>query len=417
MGSSVSQALKFTTSEGTTEDPSPYSSPSLQRRTPVRFVCWDDLRSCSTIPSYSNQAEAATDFKNIAVDIESIRAERDDSVFIFVSHTWRDCYHDPRVQSKSLSHDVVSTLHEASLAMKLQLIIEGVQRIKNNLCPGMNRCYLWWDSACIDYEDGEVCPLEEVMALCDCIFTPIVDPNWRQWGFDRAGVYNHHDQYKAERWNSLHEDAYLNRAWCRLEMLYAANLPIDNSGSRVHKFSRGFRHHACINRRPHILFGEHELHHCIDPIVLAPFQNQWFNSMDPRNGTLTHRDDMLHIEMYLTHLQQHYMVIHPYGYQGPNKFIISLFTMDIYNDGILCTPRLHRGPIFNRYAHGEGIYRFHSGAMFEGRFVDGRRQGHGKFTFASGSVYEGDYKGRWAIHYKCCHLAVVMLSCLCVIIR
>ena len=86
-------------------------------------------------------------------------------MFIFVSHTWRDCYHDPRVQSNSLSHDVVSTLHEASLAMKLQLIIEGVQRIKNNLCPGMNRCYLWWDSACIDYEDGEVCPLEEVMAL------------------------------------------------------------------------------------------------------------------------------------------------------------------------------------------------------------------------------------------------------------
>lgn len=379
MGSSVSQlqALKFAASEGMTEDPSP-CSPSLQRPTPIRFVCWDDLQSCSTIPAYSNQAAAAAGPKNIAADIESIRAEREDSVFIFVSHTWRDCCHEDSY----------------SLAMKLQLIVEGVRKIKEDLCPGMNRCYLWWDSACIDYDDGEVCPLEQVMALCDCIFTPIVDPNWRQWGFNRAGVYNHYDQYKAELWNSLHEHAYLNRAWCRLEMLYAANLPVDSSSSRVCKFSRGFRHHACINKRPHILFGEHELHHRIDPIVLAPFQNQWFESMDPRNGTLTHRDDMLHIEIYLAHLQQHYMVIHPYGYQGPNKFIISLFTMDIYNDGILCTPRLHRGPILNRYAHGEGVYRFHSGAIFEGRFVDGRRQGHGKFTFASGSVYEGDYKGR-----------------------
>jgi len=381
MGSSISQVqtLKFAASEGTTEEPSPHS-PSLQRPTPVRFVCWDDLRSCITIPTYSNQAAAAAiDPKNIAADIESIRAEREDSVFIFVSHTWRDC------------------CHEDSLTMKLQLIVEGVHRIKENLCPGMNRCYLWWDSACLDYDDGEVCPLEQVMALCDCIFTPIVDPNWRQWDFDRAGVYNHYDQYKAELWNSFHDHAYLNRAWCRLEMLYAANLPVDISSSRLYKFSRGFRHHAGINKRPHILFGEHELHHRIDPIVLAPFQNQWFESMDPRDGTLTHRDDMLHIEMYLAHLQQHYMVIHPYGYQGPNKFIISLFTMDINNDGILCTPRLHHGPTLNRYAHGEGVYRFHSGAVFEGHYVNGRRQGQGKFTFASGSVYEGDYKGRYAL--------------------
>lgn len=45
----------------------------------------------------------------------------------------------------------------------------------------------------------------------------------------------------------------------------------------------------------------------------------------------------------------------------------------------------------NGKRHGKGIYRFNSGASFEGNFVNGVRNGHGVYRYADGDKYVGDF--------------------------
>ena len=48
------------------------------------------------------------------------------------------------------------------------------------------------------------------------------------------GITNYFDEYKAKTWNSG-DQAYLNRAWCRLEMIYAASIPLHKGGVSLEK--------------------------------------------------------------------------------------------------------------------------------------------------------------------------------------
>ena len=43
--------------------------------------------------------------------------------------------------------------------------------------------------------------------------------------------------------------------------------------------------------------------------------------------------------------------------------------------------------------HGSGVYRFKSGARYEGQYADGRKEGHGVFVNPDGSRYEGEWSG------------------------
>ena len=39
--------------------------------------------------------------------------------------------------------------------------------------------------------------------------------------------------------------------------------------------------------------------------------------------------------------------------------------------------------------HGQGSYRYTSGAVYTGQWSHGKQQGHGKMQYADGSGYEG----------------------------
>lgn len=41
--------------------------------------------------------------------------------------------------------------------------------------------------------------------------------------------------------------------------------------------------------------------------------------------------------------------------------------------------------------HGNGVYHFGSGDVYEGTFVAGEKSGRGKYTSNTGSVYDGEY--------------------------
>ncbi len=46
---------------------------------------------------------------------------------------------------------------------------------------------------------------------------------------------------------------------------------------------------------------------------------------------------------------------------------------------------------FNRF-HGQGVYTYTNGSVYEGQWVDGRKQGQGKQTQPDGSVYVGEWR-------------------------
>ena len=53
----------------------------------------------------------------------------------------------------------------------------------------------------------------------------------------------------------------MHRAWCRLEMLYAANIPLnEHNHARISTFQAGLQVAALDDRRPHYLYGECETH-------------------------------------------------------------------------------------------------------------------------------------------------------------
>jgi len=39
--------------------------------------------------------------------------------------------------------------------------------------------------------------------------------------------------------------------------------------------------------------------------------------------------------------------------------------------------------------NGHGVYKYTSGAIYEGEFKDGKANGHGVYKNASGSIYDG----------------------------
>ena len=77
----------------------------------------------------------------------------------------------------------------------------------------MQNVYVWIDFACINQDGdpaGELKQLDLIVNACDCILTPIVDPNHDEWELKDTwrGML---EAYQAPSW-CKGEYAYLNRA-------------------------------------------------------------------------------------------------------------------------------------------------------------------------------------------------------------
>ena len=120
----------------------------------------------------------------------------------------------------------------------------------------MKECYIWLDFGCMDQNGnpaGELKQLDMIMQICDCVFTPIHDPDWQSW--ELGTVLDIYEDYKSKLWNEG-EYSYVNRGWCRVEMFYAANIPLlTNDNNRLDKFSNGIRFH--LEKIPLKIIVEH----------------------------------------------------------------------------------------------------------------------------------------------------------------
>jgi hypothetical protein len=124
-------------------------------------------------------------------------------------------------------------------------------------------------SACVNQDGNPAAELNgslaKVIGSCDMMVTPIHDKDWQKWSKNLTEIGDALTQYKAKQF----ED-YLSRGWCRLEMFFNANIPIDKRLERHEVFDGKLRRVMKEEgRRPHLLFGTREL--CLqeeEPVIL-----------------------------------------------------------------------------------------------------------------------------------------------------
>ena len=214
---------------------------------------------------------------------------RDESLYIFMSHCWLRGWSgapgwDGRPHPDTSNHD------------KYKLMVAAVEKIMSKLTT-MSKCYIWLDFGCI-YQDAAACDelkmLDKIVGVCDIILTNVHDT--QDWELPTS-ISNWFEQYKSPAWNG-NDYAYLNRGWCRVEMLYAANIPLENVNAlRLGHFKAGLLSSAQAGRRPHLLYGTREYKLLgYNPIQLPQMQNSWFDNYNPVKGKLTRESDRANIQ-------------------------------------------------------------------------------------------------------------------------
>jgi len=335
---------------------------------PIRVINYESFKKLSSFPRYPEN-------QDLCIDIATL--DRKDKLLVFISHCWLRGYdkapgYDGRPHPDNATHD------------KFKLCVEGIEKTLKIFAPGAKECYIWLDFGCMDQDGnpaGELKQLDEIMRNCDCIFTPIFGENRNT----ATTIANYYDDYHAAAWNEG-EFSYTQRGWCRVEMLYAANIPVIEDKRRAeHCFQVGFRFHVLNGVRPHLLYGTSESKKSA-PIILPPLQNSYYEKLDPKKGNVTVKDDRAKIDKLYNDLKPHFKVIKD-GYEGDyldgkrsGKGVYR------YADGAV-----YEGDWLDGKMSGKGVYRYADGDVYEGDWLDGKRSGKGVFRYANGDVYEGDF--------------------------
>jgi hypothetical protein len=288
--------------------------------------------------------------------------------------------------------------------------LKGIEKLKL-LAPGFKEFYIWLDFCCINQNADpalELVHLDKIITACDVLFTPIVDDDYDKWKFPRI-VNDWYTQYKAKSWNDG-EGAFLNRSWCRLEMIYSANILLhEDSKTRENNFTSGLFHAIKTNRRPHYIFGDKELHDGIAPIQLPPFMTAIPDEYDPLLGFITKKEDLIVIERLLTALKAYLNDINnkpKLGYNGERNAAgqrhgkgTELFQNGNIYIGILNPLMLN----FNTNAYfilgewengkmcGNGILKFTTGNVYEGEWKENKMSGQGTLKYSNGNIYFGSF--------------------------
>lgn len=183
------------------------------------------------------------------------------------------------------------------------------------------------------------------------------------------------------------ENCYFNRAWCRIELLYANTIPLvyqQHKSQRKHLFQNTiFESHLEKGKRIQFLYSSSHHLNLQLPSLLPPLLDSSFliTHFHPGKGYLTNSSDLPCISQLLAELQKSYLHEH---YEG------SRTTKD---DAV--NPN-------NKIRHGFGICRYGNGDVYEGHWENNLRHGEGTFIHGiSSNVYSGIWK------YNCLYQGVV----------
>ena len=259
--------------------------------------------------------------------------------------------------------------------------------------PGMKDIYIWIDYGCINQNAdpaGELKQLDKIVQACDLVLTVITDNEWNEWEFP-SSIDNWYKDYKSKSWNDG-DYAYLNRCWCRVEMMYAANVPLYNDTDiRLKKFTAGLANAIKSNRRPHYLYGTFEKMGNRPPIALPPLRNIFFDTLyNPLTGSITKESDRIKIKELIEALQPYININRSHiGYDGERNELGEKHGLGTYRYD---DSDIYIGEYKNDKMHGRGTYMVGNGSVYVGEYEDDKKNGYGTYTFANGNVYEGTWK-------------------------
>jgi hypothetical protein len=299
---------------------------------------------------------------------------------VFISHGWLRGYpeaagYDGRPHPDNASAD------------KFKLCVEGIEKACKVLAPGASKCYLWLDFGCMDQDSNpaeELKQLDEIVRTADCIFTPIHGENENT----ATSFANMYTDYMAAAWNGgMH--SYTQRGWCRVEMLYAANIPlIDNKARAERCFQHGFKTHVLNGVRPHLLYGTSEKNRNVPvPLILPPLQNSYYDHLDPLKGHFIVDSDRLKIKELMEQLKPYFRTVVKVGYEGERDSSgrKSGFGIEWYENG-----DVYEGNFAYDKRDGYGILKLSNGCIYEGNWVNDKRNGFCTYKQANGNSYEGN---------------------------
>lgn len=197
------------------------------KRSVASLIEFNAMKACKCIPSFSSHGD---ELAALLTPMHLI--DLDESVIIFVSHRGISSLN----AIDELSPDVkLQPRPDTPANDKFNLIVEAVDKIMAALAPGMKTAYLWIDCACGSLPN-QLPPYEEILFLTDIVLTPLYDPSV-------STESKKDDKYSAKPW-SHGPEAYLNRKWCRVEMLMSATTPMHGASSELRRsrLSSAFLH-------------------------------------------------------------------------------------------------------------------------------------------------------------------------------
>jgi hypothetical protein len=326
----------------------------------VTVMALDDFKAFGEIPTYS---VSKSKLKNMnSIDVK-------DSLVVFISHAW-----------------LQESLPDNNKNEKHQLIVEGISKLKSDMAPSLTNCYIWIDYSCFKGSEKNKIDFQtmfhDIVMHCDCMFTPLVDQLSDHWKLEYTTV-GYFQDYKASSWNGgmdrSDKKCYLNRAWCRTESFYCANVPLygldePSSISKISKYSGCLKRLADLGQRPHFIYGhrEHALQQA--PLNLAHLQNTYFEDYHPMKGELTDEGDRVIIQTLVQELEQRYAQQFIMGYLG-----------DYDEKG---------------YQNGAGRYYSAKYDVFEGFFKNNKRHQHGIYYAPNGDFYDGNWNENRKVYIK-----------------
>lgn len=346
-------------------------------RSGIRFINYNDLIVRKKFPRYPND-------KDITIFMEEIDLEN--SLLIFFSHCWLRGWHgaegwDGKPHPDNKNHD------------KYKLLMEAVSKLRGGHSQGLKNTYLWIDFACID-QDGdpaaELRQLDTIIYHCDMILTVIVDDDHKSWSIGNSAE-DSYLMYKSKLWTEQGSNkAYLNRAWCRVEMLYAATIPLEEyqfSEERLKKIDSGLKTAMLNGNRVHMLYGSKESFDDLFPIILPPLKYSNLKSFNPAAGFLSVENDRSKIEFLMDDLKKYERSL-SLGYSGKvnEKGVRSGLGRFIFDDG-----SIYEGSWKNNLPDGQGLFKWPNGDFYSGQFVAGKRDGVGISSSSYGGVFDGHY--------------------------
>jgi len=330
--------------------------------TSIYMVNYNNMKRYSCFPRYPNDADICTNINDI---------NRETSLLIYISHNW------------------YSNLHPDNTANeKFHLMLTAIEQIKQLFAKHMSEVYVWVDFSCINQDTNpakELKQLDRIVQFCDLMLTPLLD-NCGDWELliTEKGWFN---DYKSIIWKDG-DRAYVNRAWCRLEMLYCLHIPLkDDINKRIYKCQSALAHAMLANRRPHFIYGTKEKEENRPPICLSILDVD----VDPLKGTYTIEQDSTIVSKLLNDLQPYineksYLVKSGYIGDKNDKGLRHGNGKYIYNDGAVFSGEFRDDMRYN------GTLVTASGECFVGEFRNEQKNGVGKCTFTDGSLYEGEFE-------------------------